>query len=121
MTRGRDFPDGSQGVPSSTVVIVNCEDGVGDIQVAAEGAGPQDGFTSYKAEVGDPPRPRWGDYGAAVPVGNSVWIASEYIGQTCTLAQYMTNTASSPLFSCGKTRTALGNWDTRISQVRVGD
>jgi hypothetical protein len=51
-----------------------------------------------------------------VPLGNSVWIASEYIGQTCTFAQYN----ATPFGRCGGTRTALGNWDTRISQVSVG-
>ena len=30
-----------------------------------------------------PIRPRWGDYGAAAVDGNSVWIASEYIGGAC--------------------------------------
>ena len=61
----------------------------------------------------DPPRPRWGDYGAAVTDGSSIWIASEYIAQTCTLAQY----ASDPFGSCGGTRTALANWATRVSKV----
>ena len=28
-----------------------------------------------------------GDYGAASVVGGDVWLASEYIGQRCTLAQ----------------------------------
>ena len=56
----------------------------------AAGLGPDDGFTSYKAFVGDPPRTRWGDYGAAVTDGSSIWIASEYIAQTCTLTQYLT-------------------------------
>ncbi|TME84603.1 MAG: hypothetical protein E6I45_01095 [Chloroflexi bacterium] len=87
--------------------------GVGDIHIAASGVGPSDGFTSYKAFVGNPPRTRWGDYGAAVAVGNSVWIASEYIAQTCTFAQY----TSAPFGSCGATRTSLGNWSTRISRV----
>ena len=87
--------------------------GVGDIHIAASGVGPSDGFTSYKAFVGNPPRTRWGDYGAAVSVGNSVWIASEYIAQTCTFAQY----TSAPFGSCGATRTSLGNWSTRISRV----
>jgi hypothetical protein len=50
-----------------------------------------------------------------VPVGNDVWIASEYIGQRCTLATYLTP----PIGSCGGTRTVLANWYTRISQVRV--
>ncbi len=51
--------------------------------------------------------------GGAVADGNSIWIASEYIGQTCTLAQY----EASPFGSCGGTRTTLGNWDTRISKL----
>ena len=56
--------------------------------MAAAGVGPQDGFSGYKA-FGDPPRPRWGDYGAAQFDGTNLWIASEYIGQTCTLGQYL--------------------------------
>jgi hypothetical protein len=94
------------------------ENGVGKIHIAAEGKGPADGFSGYNF-YGNPPgtnRPRWGDYGAAVPAGNSIWIASEYIGQTCTLAQYET----SPFGSCNGTRTALANWDTRISRIEVG-
>jgi hypothetical protein len=88
--------------------------GVGDVHIAAAGLGPDDGFTNYKL-FGNPPgttRPRWGDYGAAIPFGSNVWIASEYIGQSCTLATYeRTN------FRCGDTRTALANWGTRISEV----
>jgi hypothetical protein len=91
--------------------------GVGPISLAKAGLGPTDGFTSYKAFVGNPPRTRWGDYGAAVVDGSSVWLASEYIGQTCTYQEYVTSSATSPQFSCGKTRTSLGNWFTRISEV----
>jgi hypothetical protein len=87
--------------------------GIGGIHIAALGSGPDDGFTSYKFYVGNPPRTRWGDYGYTAVVGNSIWIASEYIGQICTLAQYET----APFGSCGGTRTSLGNWDTRISEV----
>ena len=76
-----------------------------------------DGFTSYKAFVGDPPRTRWGDYGAAVADGGSIWIASEYINQTCTLAEWSAD-AGPQLGSRGGTRTALGNWATRFSQIR---
>jgi hypothetical protein len=43
----------------------------------------------------------------------AIWIASEYIGQTCTLTQYLTGSIG----SCGGTRTSLGNWDTRISKL----
>jgi len=88
--------------------------GTGPIHIVAEGAGPADGFTSYKAFVGDPPRTRWGDYGAAVTDGRSIWIASEYIAQTCTLSQYLTTGA---IGSCGGTRTSLGNWSTRITKI----
>ena len=87
--------------------------GAGPIQFAAAGLGPDDGFTSYKAFVGGRGRNRWGDYGAAVADGNTIWMASEYIGQTCTFSQYI----SAPFGSCGGTRASLGNWGTRITQV----
>jgi hypothetical protein len=99
--------------PSSGFAAFDGRSGAGDIFVAKAGVGPQDGFTGYKA-FGDPPRPRWGDYGATAVDGNTIWIASEYIGQTCTLAQYQT----APFGSCGGTRTTLANWGTRISQVK---
>ncbi len=87
----------------------------GLIHIAAAGVGPDDGFTGYAGQVGPivPPEPRWGDYGAAVPDGDSIWIASEYIGQTCTFDQYQAD------FTCGHTRGALGNWDTRISRISI--
>src|SRR6202022_4319920 len=63
--------------------------GTGPLQVAAEGVGPFDGFTgTFFYNFPNQPRPRWGDYGAAVVDGNGFWIASEYIAQSCTLAQY---------------------------------
>ena len=99
--------------PSAGYVPINANGTVGAIHIAAAGLGPADGFTSYKAYVGNPPRTRWGDYGAALTDGNNLWIASEYIGQTCTLAQYLTGAIG----SCGGTRTALGNWYTRISML----
>ncbi len=113
---------GPDNYPSAAYVSFDAQNGPGSIQTAAAGLGPQDGFTEYKyySPFGNGvPRPRWGDYGAAVPVGNSVWIASEYTGQTCTYQQYIQNTPTSPLFSCNMTRTALGNWYTRISLVNV--
>ena len=104
---------GSDFYPSAGYATVSAA-GVGAVHVAAAGVGPDDGFSNYKL-FGNPPgtdRPRWGDYGAAVPVGSNVWIASEYIGQSCDLSTYeRTN------FRCGNTRTALANWDTRISEV----
>jgi hypothetical protein len=90
------------------------------ITIAAEGLGPQDGFSEYKAFAldGVHPTPRWGDYGSALATdNNTILIANEYIAQTCTLAQYM----SAPFGSCGGTRATLGNWATRITSVDVSE
>jgi hypothetical protein len=108
---------GKNDYPSAAYASFDSKSGVGSIHVAAAGIGPDDGFTSYVAYVGSPPRTRWGDYGAAVIDGSKIWIASEYIGQTCTFAQWL---SSSPLGSCGGTRTALANWDTRITALAIG-
>jgi len=99
--------------PSAGYVTIGSDGSVGPIHVAGAGAGPTDGFTSYKAFVGEPPRTRWGDYGAAVTDGSSIWLASEYIAQTCTLDQYLTGAIG----SCGATRTSLGNWSTRLTKL----
>lgn len=104
---------GSDYYPSAGYVTLDATNGPSAVHVAAAGLGPDDGFTGYKALVGDPPRTRWGDYGAAVVDGDSIWLASEYIGQTCTLSQ-----ALATGFSCGGTRVTFGNWYTRISEVK---
>ena len=107
---GRDY------FPSAGYVELDANTGASDIRVAGTGLGPEDGFSNYDA-FGNPPgtnRPRWGDYGATAVDGSSIWIASEYIGQTCTLDQY----EAAPFGSCNGTRTALANWDTRISRLK---
>ncbi len=114
---------GPNDYPSAGYAGLDARSGAGDPQYAAKGAGPQDGFTEYEPFFSDgSPRPRWGDYGAAVADGPSIWIAAEYIGQTCTFNQYIqpspTNVAA--FGTCGDTRGALGNWDTRISQLLPG-
>jgi hypothetical protein len=96
--------------PSAGYASLDAKLGVGDVHVAKSGAGPWDGFTGIPFFGSDP---RWGDYGAAAADGNTVWTASEYIAQTCTLSEYLT----APLFQCGGTRGALGNWATRISAI----
>jgi hypothetical protein len=84
----------------------------GPVKVLAEGVGPEDGFSGYRIFGG---RPRWGDYGAAaVDAQGNVWLASEWIAQSCTFAQYYTPVGFG---ECGGTRTALANWSTRISLV----
>jgi hypothetical protein len=100
--------------PSAAYSAFDGRTGAGAIYLAKAGAGPEDGFSGYKALSGNPPRPRWGDYGATAVDGQNIWIASEYIGQSCTLAEY----EATPFGSCGGTRTSLANWDTRISQIK---
>ena len=71
------------------------------------------GLRATRRSSAIPPRTRWGDYGAAVTDGSSIWIASEYIGQTCTYAQYYPTRRARRFGSCGGTRTSLANWGTR--------
>lgn len=97
--------------PSAGYAGLDNEEGAGPVKIIIEGAGPDDGFSGYKV-FGN--RTRWGDYGATAVVGDSIWMASEYIGQTCSFAEYNTPTTFG---SCGGTRTVLANWDTRISVV----
>jgi hypothetical protein len=105
---------GSDHFPTATYTVLNS--GTPTVRVISEGLGPQDGFTGYVA-FNDPPRPRWGDYGATAIDGNKLWLASESIEQTCTLAQYIGPPDLSQVGSCGGTRTALANWGTRVSSL----
>jgi hypothetical protein len=51
-------------------------------------------------------------YSAAVADENgAIWMASEYIAQTCTLAQFTANN------TCGNTRTTNANWSTFVNRV----
>jgi hypothetical protein len=103
---------GSDHYPSAAYTSIDAKVGAGDIHVAAEGAGPDDGFTGYNPHASYGTRSRWGDYGGAISDGTYLWIASEYINQTCTLSEYVSSG-----FTCGNTRTSLGNWSTRISRL----
>ena len=100
---------GPQYFPSQAYMRLS---GVTTVQVTAAGVGPQDGFSEYRA-FGDPPRPRWGDYGASAVVGKDIWVANEVINQTCALAEY----TASPFGRCGGARVALGNWGTSITKI----
>ncbi len=115
--------------PSAAYASIDAVYGVGawNIVPGGQGAAVDDGFTSYKSQVGDPPRTRWGDYGAAAVVGNSVWIASEYIGGACDYATwggrfFGATTGDNKLGTCAASpgaagpRSALGNWSTFISK-----
>ncbi len=102
---------GPNDYPSAGYAGLDAKVGAGEVHIAAAGAGPWDGFTGIPYLGGG--RPRWGDYGAAAADGNTIWTASEYIAQTCTLAEFL----SAPLFQCGGTRGAFSNWATRISSI----
>ena len=103
---------GNDHYPSAGYAGVDAIIGVGDIHIAAEGAGPNDGFTGLHPFSQFGTRPRWGDYGAAASDGNSIWLASEYAPQTCTFTAWLSTN-----FRCGNSRTQLANWGTRISKV----
>ena len=49
----------------------------------------------------------------SIPLQVNLWVANEWIAQSCTFAQYQ----AAPFGQCGGTRTALANWSTRITLV----
>lgn len=115
--------------PSAGYAAIDPKAGVSqwDIVPGGDGQAQDDGFTSYKSQVGNPPRTRWGDYGAAAVDGNSIWIASEYVAHACSYTDwggrfFGASTGDNKLGTCAPspgaagTRTALGNWSTRISK-----
>jgi hypothetical protein len=116
--------------PSAAYAAIDANAGVSawNVVPGGTGAADDDGFTSYKQQVGgNPPRTRWGDFGSAVVDGNSIWIASEYVAHACDYTTW-----GGPFFSGGSgdnllgtcagsvggvgTRAALGNWSTFISK-----
>jgi hypothetical protein len=97
--------------PSAGYVQSSEDEGFGKIHIAAAGVNSEDGFTAYPAETPSPCNSdknpteceaRWGDYGAAaVDREGNIWLASEYIGP--------------------RPRSALANWGTFITRLRLGD
>jgi hypothetical protein len=116
--------------PSAAYAPIDAQVGVGGWNVVpgGQGAAVDDGFTSYKQQVGgNPPRTRWGDYGAASVDGNSIWIASEYIAHDCGYTVwggpfFVGGSGDNLLGTCAGashgpgTRSALANWSTFISK-----
>jgi hypothetical protein len=113
--------------PSAAYASIDAIAGVGPWNVVPGGVGQtqDDGFTSYKSQVGNPPRTRWGDYGYASVDGKSIWIASEYIAHACDYTTwggpYFGGSGDNLLGTCASSpsgfapRAALGNWSTWIS------
>lgn len=105
---------GEDHFPTAAYARIDVFGRVGPVRIAAAGVGPDDGFSGYEA-FGSPSRDRWGDYGAAVTDGDTIWLASEYIAQSCTLEEWLTP----PLGGCNGTRTALANWATRLTKLNT--
>ena len=99
--------------PSAGYVTFDSEYRPSPVHVSGLGVGPTDGFTEYTDFTGTL-RPRWGDYAATAfdPSTGSIWMANEYIAQTCTVAVYQADP------TCGGTRSKYGNWTTRVSEVK---
>jgi hypothetical protein len=122
---------GDEHPPSAAYAPIDAVAGVGAWKFAGpdgRGEADDDGFTSYVAEVGAPPRTRWGDFGAAVVDGDSIWIASEYIAEHCDFTTWAGpfiagGTGDNILGTCAGapgatgTRTQIANWATRISKL----
>ena len=119
---------GPANFPSAAYAPIDAQAGMGDVQIVAAGAATEDGFTSYKSFVGNPPRTRWGDYGAAAVDGNSIWIASEYIAHACDYATwggrfFGASSGDNKLGTCAPSpgtaglRVSQGNWSTFISKL----
>jgi hypothetical protein len=117
--------------PSAAYAPIDAVVGTGAWKLAGpggRGSAVDDGFTSYNAYVGAPPRTRWGDFGSAAVDGNSIWIASEYIDDRCDYTTWagpyiVGGTGDNLLGTCAGapgatgTRSALANWATRISKL----
>jgi hypothetical protein len=128
--------------PSAADILFDNSGPTGSIFQTAPGVGLQDGFTEYKfyspfSGNPPPPRPRWGDYGAADEDNGSIWIASEEIHNNCTFALWratlghcgpqpdrsplpagtVTFTGVPPVPMQPEARRLLGNWNTHIAHI----
>jgi hypothetical protein len=102
--------------------------GAWNVVPGGQGHAADDGFSGYKQQrFPNAIRSRWGDYGAAAVVGNSVWLASEYIAHACDYTTwggpfFAGGTGDNLLGTCAAeagapgSRTALANWSTFISK-----
>ena len=97
--------------PTSAYIPFSTFGPSGSVQIAAKGAGPNDGFS---ATIVGGYRTRWGDYGAAATSPDGMlWVANEYIAQTCDLDTYLQDDQT-----CGNTRTLYANWSTRVVGIK---
>ena len=103
---------GPDHAPSPAYIPVGLTTTPDEVKVVVDGSGPSDGFSG--TIFGDF-RPRWGDYGYAVPgPDGTVWLAAEYISATCGLDDYLETDGN-----CGSTRTLFTNWTTRVFELQL--
>jgi hypothetical protein len=96
--------------PSAAYVKIRLGHMPGAVEVAAKGVAPSDGFTG--TWVGGS-RPRFGDYGYAVPGSNgTVWFATEYVQSRCRFSEFVADE------TCGLTRSFFANWSTRVTHLQ---
>jgi hypothetical protein len=110
---------GNNHYPSAAYSGWRTPTGPTSVYVANEGKAPEDGFCEYNffncAQTATPlARPRWGDYGAAVYDGSSLYVANEDIATSCSFKTF----SKDP--TCGGTRTYFGNFSTQITRLTVG-
>jgi hypothetical protein len=132
--------------PSAADVLFSNSGPTGSIFETAPGLGLQDGFSEYKyyspfapGPNGEapPPRPRWGDYGAADEDNGAIWIGSEEIHNSCSLGVWagtvghcgpqadrsplpagtVTFAGAPPNPMQPEARRLLGNWNTHIARI----
>lgn len=98
--------------PSPAYVPVGLGTTPDTVKVVVDGSGPSDGFSGT---IFGGFRPRWGDYGYAVPgPGGTVWLAAEYISATCEFDGWVATVGN-----CDSTRTIVTNWTTRVFQLAL--
>lgn len=87
-------------------------EGFGPLIIIVPGAGVLDTFTGYTSDIFTS---RFGDYSAAaMDATGAFWIASEYVAQTCTVAEF-----NSTAGTCGDTRAPAANWATRVTRIAL--
>jgi len=84
--------------PSAAFIKFESNGPKGTVNILAEGAAPDDGFSGYEGIPSNTQLAgRWGDYSAAVADGENIFIATEYIS--------------------GADRDSIVNWATSISEI----
>ena len=96
--------------PSAAYVTISPQETGNQVNIAAAGQSPTDGFSEYYFFGSDAYRPRFGDYSAAVAFGDKIFFSTEYIqNPNCSHAAWLLDN------TCGGTRARSSNWGTSIS------